>query len=289
MSSGGGNRAGLGGQNAASGNAGPDAPWIAGHLCLDLKPELGHTPDLSPGALAEVGPLGTSVGGAVGNVGLALARLGSRPHLLARSGHDPLAGLLRTVLGRDAHGATLHLVEADSSTSYTVVLKRPDADRTFLHHAGCNHDFAPEDLTSAVPAGAPLLHLGYPPLMRGLYRDEGRGLAEALRSLRAAGTAVSLDMALPDPDGPSGRVDWRAFLQRVLPHVDLFVPSWGEIWTMLWPGAPVPAPSRPGVRDVADELLGFGPALVGLKLGTDGLYLRSAGSERTATGTLPSL
>lgn len=251
------------------------APWVAGHLCLDLKPGLPRPPDLSPGALSEVGPLATALGGAVGNVGLALDRLAHRPHLLARCGDDALADLLRTVLARDAGAATPHLIDAADGTSYTVVLNPPDADRTFLHHAGCNHGFVADDLFEGVPEGVPLLHLGYPPLMRGLYHDEGRALATALESLRAHGTAVSLDMALPDPSGPSGRVDWRAFLRRVLPHVDLYLPSWAESWLMLHPGEGVPAPTRARAATLTADLLAFGPAVVGLKVGADGIYLRA--------------
>ena len=48
-----------------------------------------------------------------------------------------------------------------------------------------------------------------------------------------------LDMALPDPSGASGRVDWSGFLQRVLPHTTLFMPSFEEICFMLGVSAEV--------------------------------------------------
>ena len=58
----------------------PDAPSplvvVAGHICLDIIPVLAEEPDLRPGSLVEIGPAALSAGGPVGNVGLALHRLG---------------------------------------------------------------------------------------------------------------------------------------------------------------------------------------------------------------------
>jgi PAS domain S-box-containing protein len=39
-------------------------------------------------------------------------------------------------------------------------------------------------------------------------------------------------MAYPDPDSPAGRADWLTILQNVLPFVDVFVPSYEEIYRL---------------------------------------------------------
>lgn len=258
---------------------------VAGHLCLDLTPRLTSAAPLTPGALVEAGPIAFSAGGAVANVGLALARLGFAPSLLGLVGDDQFGAIVRGQLEAAAAGNELSIelsVAKGGSTSYSVVIDQPGRDRSFLHHPGCNDEFTPEDLGTKRWLDAELLHFGYPPLMRNLYQDGGSGLAAEFAALRAAGVIVSLDMAMPDAHGVSGAVDWRAFMRTVLPHVDLFLPSWDEVWYMCYP-AENPAPPTPErLARVATELLTLGPAVVGLKLGEYGLYLRSAGGDRTA-------
>lgn len=111
--------------------------------------------------------------------------------------------------------------------------------------------------------------------MRRIYQDEGKAFAALLQRIKRSGVTTVLDMAMPDPRGPSGSVDWREFLTRVLPHVDLFMPSLAEISFML--GVRPPSLRDTGsLHPIADVLLNLGARLVGLKLGEHGLYLRTA-------------
>lgn len=257
---------------------------VAGHLCLDVIQDLGAFAMLDPGALVEVNPASFSTGGAVANVGLALARLGCRTTLFGRTGDDVFGGLLRAHLARGMDAADSRddtVVVPGEATSYTIVLNPRQGDRTFLHHAGCNDAFTASDLQPERWPDARVLHFGYPPLMRGIYGDGGAALAARFAQIRSRGVLVSLDMAMPDAAGPSGRADWRAFLANVLPHVDLFLPSWEETVFMLGEDRTAVKPTTAALADVAARLLEFGPALVGLKLGDHGLYLRTAGAGRT--------
>jgi sugar/nucleoside kinase (ribokinase family) len=115
------------------------------------------------------------------------------------------------------------------NTSYSVVLSPPGVDRIFLHHAGCNDSFGAEDIELDEVADADLFYFGYPPLMRRTFEDGGAALAERLREIKKLGLTTVLDMAMPDPGAESGRSDWRVFLERVLPHIDFFMPSLEEI------------------------------------------------------------
>ena len=69
---------------------------VAGHICLDMIPNLGHIPSgqfshlLRPGRTLLVGPVGFMTGGPVSNTGLALHRLGIDTRLIAKTGADPL-------------------------------------------------------------------------------------------------------------------------------------------------------------------------------------------------------
>src|SRR5690606_16738276 len=127
------------------------------------------------------------------------------------------------------------IVVPGEATSYTVVLSPPGQDRIFLHAPGANNTFSAEDVPyERVPAGG-IFHFGYPPLMARMYEDGGEGLASIFHRVKEAGAVTSLDMAMPDPKSPSGRADWRAILPRVLPHVDIFLPSVEEMLLMLRP------------------------------------------------------
>lgn len=258
---------------------------VAGHLCLDVIPTLPSSRALEPGALVETGPVSFSTGGAVANVGLSLAKLGLQPVLVAKIGDDPFGEILRSKLADRAGSASEAggvSAARGESTSYSIVLNPPGSDRTFLHHPGCNDTFDPALLEEEPCVRAEMLHFGYPPLMKHVYQDGGKGLSEAFGKLRQAGVTVSLDMAMPDSQGDSGRVDWREFLTTVLPQVDLFLPSWEEVRLMLEPNRSPPPPHAGNLAETAQRLLDLGPALVGLKLGEQGLYLRTANAARVA-------
>jgi sugar/nucleoside kinase (ribokinase family) len=68
------------------------------------------------------------------------------------------------------------------------------------------------------------------------------------------------------------------WLGRVLPMVDLFLPSLDEISFML--GREASQTDTDVLDFVAGELLGMGPAVIGLKLGDRGLYLRTSSDSQ---------
>jgi sugar/nucleoside kinase (ribokinase family) len=181
----------------------------------------------------------------------------------------------------------------DVQSSYTVVINPPDADRTFLHCPGANDSFEAEDVPDQVLDEGHLLHFGYPPIMARMYEDGGVQCEALLQRARQRGLTVSLDMARPDPASPAGRVDWRSWMERVLPLVDVFVPSIDEILFMLDRSCFDQLESGGGLATgldaallsrVAEELLGMGAAIVLLKLGDYGAYLRTTGkAERLAS------
>lgn len=255
---------------------------VAGHICLDLIPEIPVRKEriedlLEPGKLLAVGPAITATGGAVANTGIALHKLGYPVELVGKVGADPFGDVIRGILGRfDPALAKGMIVDPAGNTSYTVVISPPGIDRVFLHHPGTNDTWGAADLARADLSDAAIFHFGYPPLMRRLYSDGGRELASIMESARPAVT--SLDMAMPDPDSDAGRVDWVEWLGRVLPHVDLFLPSYDEICFMLQEPAAEPTGDR--LTAISDRLLSMGAAVVAIKLGEKGLYLRTISEQR---------
>lgn len=256
---------------------------VAGHICLDIIPDLSAmTPGqfdatFQPGRLVQSGAARLTPGGAVSNTGLALHRLGIATCLIARVGDDPLGQTLRRSIR--AHGPGLEegiTACAESSTSYSIVISPPGSDRRFLHHPGANDDFTARDVSDGVLAGGRLMHFGYPPLMASMIAGEGSQLRELFQRAKSRGLTTSLDMAYPDPESPAGRADWPAILRNVLPYVDVFVPSLEEIACMLWHRTGL-SPSAGLLSEISGELFGMGARMVLLKLGDRGLYLRTTG------------
>jgi len=266
---------------------------VAGNIVLDIIPRLGPRGRgmkalFVPGRAALVGPATMALGGAVVNTGLALHRLGLPVRLLGKIGDD-LFG--RAVLERlREYGPALVdtvIVAQGAHSSYTVVINPPGEDRFFLHYPGANDAFGADEVSDEALAGAGLFHFGYPPAMRRMYADGGRELEALYRRVKARGLATSLDMALPDPESDAGRVAWLPLLARVLPCVDLFLPSLaetlfaldrGRFERMERGGGPAEAIVQADgalLGELAERLLELGVAVVGLKLGDQGLYVRT--------------
>lgn len=263
---------------------------VAGHICLDVLPmfrphataNTSVRDILIPGALVDVGPAAFATGGAVANTGLALHRLGVRTRLVGKVGNDMFGHAIRDLLHAVAPtlGAGL-ITGAGDVSSYSVVLSAPGMDRIFLHCPGANHTFTAADIPTNRLVGARILHFGYPPLMRGFYADGGAAMATLFGQAHAAGMLTSLDMAQPDPESEAGQIDWRAWFTRVLPHVDIFAPSIDELLFML--DRPVWAERREQnlplsttlLGTLAEQVLDLGATVVAIKLGEEGLYLRT--------------
>lgn len=270
----------------------------AGHICLDVIPDLSQTTSeqfrlaFGPGRLMQVGTAAFSTGGAVSNVGQALHKLGIRARLMGKVGDDLFGqAILRLITAREPALAEGMVVEPAASTSYTIVINPPGIDRFFLHSPGANDTFAAGDVRYDRIAAARLFHFGYPPLMRRMYLDGGAELAAIFRCARATGATTSLDMAYPDPASDAGRAPWPTILAAVLPYVDIFLPSIEEILFMLRrPALAAMTERAPGgdilplltpdlLSGVAGELLALGARVVGLKLGHRGFYLRTGSAE----------
>ena len=207
---------------------------VAGHICLDIIPELTGPITFAPGHLVEAGPATLMTGGAVSNTGQALFKLGVDVHLVGKVGSGLFSRAIKEILERTGEGLSKGLVDShDTPTSYTIVVNLSGQDRMFIHAPGCNGIFGSQDVPDDLLANTRLLHFGYPPLMQRMYENDGEELEDLFRRAKAAGCTTSLDLSLPDVNTPSGRADWKAVLTRVLPYVDLFLPSIEELMFML--------------------------------------------------------
>lgn len=259
---------------------------VAGHICLDLIPDLGQASLAAitvPGSLINVGAAVLSTGGTVANSGLALHRLGAAVKLMGKIGDDPIGKLIVEAIERDGGSAMAQgmIVSRGEQSSYSIVISPRGSDRIFLHCPGTNDTFKADDITEQSLEGAKLFHFGYPPLMKEMYENDGRELEKLLAKVKAKGNTVSLDMSRPDPDSAAGKVNWRSVLQRILPYVDLYLPSWEETVFMLESDRSKQQSSRSldlsgdALAELSGSLLHMGAAVVGLKIGEEGLYVRT--------------
>jgi len=272
---------------------------VVGHVCLDITPIFPQNSGMQlkdvlvPGKLFNVEKADIHTGGAVANTGLAMKILGADVSLVGKVGDDELGKIVHRIFDEYEAGDGL-VVKEGESTSYSVVLAVPGADRIFLHHTGSNDTFCAEDIPWADLGETALLHFGYPPLMKSIYRDNGRELIKIMKQAKEQGIATSLDFAAIDPNAEAGSVDWKQVLKDVLPYVDFFVPSVEELCYMLdrerfdeWQKRAVggDVTERLEIEDVkplADRCMDYGAKILLIKCGAPGMFYRTADEDKLA-------
>jgi sugar/nucleoside kinase (ribokinase family) len=243
---------------------------IAGHICVDIRPQLDAAARLDPGKLVQVGPVAITLGGAVGNTGKNLRALGAPVDVVTCIGDDELGRLVQAELAADQLMTSDVRVVPGTSTSYSLVLEPAGTDRSIWHHIGANAAFTGSDID---PAGSDLFHLGYPPLLPGLLTEGGEPLHQLLAEVRAAGATTSVDLAVVDPGSSAADLDWEQILSRMLSQTDIVSPSLDDLTSALGITEPY---SEALTERLADRLLGWGAAVVALSAGERGLYIKTA-------------
>jgi sugar/nucleoside kinase (ribokinase family) len=269
---------------------------VAGLTCLDITPGFPQGTETDFGKLFRPGKLiltdecKVSLGGPVPNTGIGLEKMGFNVLLSGKTGKDELSVCLRSILGEER--SRCFSVDPSSSSSYTIVLALPGKDRIFVHHNGVNGTFGADDIDWNEVADVDLFHLGYPPGMKKLFSSDGAELREIMRKAKDMGATTSLDMSLPSPGSEAGELDWTTLLKNVLPYVDLYLPSIEETTYMLDRPLFEKRLKQAGDEDpvlfyepadyerISGLCLEMGAAVVALKSGIRGFYIRTAGAER---------
>lgn len=269
---------------------------VAGHLCFDVIPRFPDTNAtrideiMRPGKLVEMQDVKMSTGGPVSNTGINLKTLGNKVAFCARIGDDDFGKLTRDYLDSSGNAAGIHVVEG-SASSYTVVIAPPGIDRVFLHHPGTNNEFGADDLSAKLIGKCAHFHFGYPPLMKRIYENEGDQLQKVFQIAKEAGATTSCDMALPDPSSNAGKAPWAKILEKILPYIDIFLPSVEEAFYMLEPQEFLRMKEEHGGAElidhlttedysrIASKLLDLGCAMTSLKSGHRGFYLKTKAAD----------
>ena len=213
---------------------------VAGHLCLELIPRflnptgLKISEILRPGSLVNTAEMTIGTGGAVSNTGFALKIFGCHAAFIAKVGNDAIGAMTLDILRK--YGSSDGVVITDGvDSSYTVCIAPAGVDRIFLHCPGTNDEFTHRDIDFDLVNRARLFHFGYPTLMKRLIQNDGEEAVLLFEKAKQTGVTTSLDITLPDPYSDGGKADWNRVYRRLLPAVDIFMPSIEEAYYTLFP------------------------------------------------------
>ncbi|MEX0775632.1 MAG: carbohydrate kinase family protein [Phycisphaeraceae bacterium] len=227
-------------------------------LCRPVRLDVA----IGAGVLHQVEPMQLVAGGITSNAGVTMARLGLKVAILSYVGRDAWAPVLRDLYRREDIDDAPLATHPTGATSTTVVAIAPDGERSFFHCVGAPKLMTARTLLDQLPllSRSRFLLLGYYSLMPNLESD----LAEVLREVRATGCRTAMDAA-----GDGGGMQP---LERLLPHLDVWVPSLNEARHQT--GHDDPRKIIAMYRDCG------APGLLGVKLGgTRGVLMSPAEGE----------
>ena len=267
---------------------------VAGHICLDVIPDLSEMAlerpgDLYvPGALKLVKPAKLSTGGPVSNTGLNLTKLGIETVLMGKVGDDAFGSMAELLLEKEWGIRDTLITDPSSGTSYTVVISPAGFDRMFLHFPGANDSFCASDVDYDRIAECDLFHFGYPPLMKQMIAEDGKDLVELFSRVHATGVTTSLDMCLPDCR--KDQTNWPVIFKRLCPHLDFYLGSAEETLFMLHRDRYMEMRNASDkdlldqftgemLHELSGELLEMGVRVAVIKCGPRGYYVRTPGTE----------
>ncbi len=213
------------------------------------------------GTLANVERMELHAGGCAANTALALAKLGVDTGVIGKIGDDGFGYFLAQTLQQQGVDTRGLVRDADAATSATMVAVDKEGERTFLHYEGANAAFTGKDVAWPVVDAASILHVAGPFLMP---RYIGVDNAAVLKRAKEAGKITTLDTVWDS----TGR--WMSTLAPCLPYLDYLLPSLAE--AKLLTGRDTP-------HDITQAFLDLGVTVVGLKLGEEGAFLRTAAGD----------
>lgn len=268
------------------------AAAACGLVCLDIFPDLSNIDSVQfesqfkPGRVMDIAGTNFGVGGSATNTGISLHHLGIDTTIVGLIGADFYGKIIRQIYEREGPRLNIRLIEEPRYLSgHTYIVEPRGSDRRFMVHAGANDSFSADHVPGDVLAKVGLLHFGYPSILHKMMQEDGAEIEKLYRRAKAQRLVTSLDTALPDPNGFSGRVNWRRLLERSLPLVDLFLPSFEELVFMLdrerydrlsQSHQIMAAADLPYLDHLSAVLLAMGTKIVLIKIGDRGLYLRTA-------------
>lgn len=200
-------------------------------------------------------------GGCAANVGIALSKLDIDVAVIGKVGDDGFGDYLINELARHRIDPSGIAKNGSAATSATMVMVHADGERSFIHYLGANAELVEPDINFDIILNSKVLHVAGSFLMP---KMDGEPTARVLKKAQDAGVITALDTAW-DSTGK-----WMSVIRPCFQNLDYALPSLDE--ARMITGQQEPA-------DIAQVLLDMGVKTVGLKLGADGCYIRTADTE----------
>lgn len=193
----------------------PTDVLCAGIIVADhVSSPISHVP--APGELVLADQLLLTIGGCAANVAVDLVKLGVSASVVGRVGNDVFGRVVADMLRECQVDVSALQVSPDMDTSQTLIVNVAGQDRRFIHTFGANGAFRASDIPQERVAKCRVLYLGGYLLMDSVQQDE---LIPVFAAARRAGAKTVLDVVTP------GRADYLPRLEKILPHVDVFLPN----------------------------------------------------------------
>jgi sugar/nucleoside kinase (ribokinase family) len=193
----------------------PSEVLCAGIIVADhVSSPIAHLP--RAGELVMADKLLLAIGGCAANVAVDLVKLGVSAAVVGRVGDDVFGRVVADMLRDSGADVSAVQVTAGVDTSQTLIVNVAGEDRRFIHTFGANGSFSAADIPLERVARCRVLYLGGYLLMANVRQDE---LIPVFAAARKAGAQTVLDVVTPGPG------DYLPRLERLLPHVDVFLPN----------------------------------------------------------------
>jgi sugar/nucleoside kinase (ribokinase family) len=224
---------------------------VADHVCTPID----HLP--AAGELVLADRLLLTLGGCAANVAVGLAKMGVRAAVAGRVGGDVFGRVVADLLRETGVDTSAVAVTPGLDTSQTLIVNVKGQDRRFIHTFGANASFRAADIPADGAARCKVLYLGGYLIMDRVTQEE---LVPVFAAARRAGARTVLDVVTPGPG------DYLPRLEKLLPHVDVFLPNDHEASLITGETDPVRQAERfrgLGVKTVIVTLGDRGAVLVG--------------------------
>lgn len=224
---------------------------------------VGKPVDIIPerGKLTLVDRMELHGGGCANNTGIGLAKIGVKTTVIGKVGNDGFGDFMVNSLTKSGVDCAGVVRDNETATSATMVMVHGDGERSFIHYIGANAALTEDDVNWDVVKSSKILHIAGTFLMPSF---DGEPTARVLKKAQEMGVTTALDTCW-DSKG-----NWMKLLEPCLQYVDYAVPSIEE--ARMITGKHDPA-------DVAKVLMDKGVGTVGLKMGSEGCYIRSKDTE----------
>lgn len=223
---------------------------VADHVCSPIA----HVP--AAGELVMADKMLLTIGGCAANAAVDLVKMEVSAAVVGRVGADVFGQVVAEMLRGHGVNVSALKVTPDCDTSQTLIVNVTGQDRRFVHTFGANAEFRAADIPLDQVAKCKVLYVGGYLVMPKIIQEE---LIPVFQTARQSGVNTVLDVVVP------GKGEHLSKLEKLLPHVDVFLPNADEARLMTGEADPVQqaeAFRRLGAKTVVITMGGKGAVLV---------------------------